>query len=378
MHSSNPVVALGANDAWNLVNYRAGLIAALQKAGFRVAALAPPGRHAARFKEMGVDFYPLPIAPRGTSPLLDLRAFLGFVRQLKAIRPAAYLGFTAKPNIYGSLAAGICGVPVINNVSGLGTAFSKRGVLQSFVAQLYKIALRRSSTVFFQNRDDLNLFEHRRLVRRDQIALLPGSGVDLVRFSPRSASNGKGPFTFLFAARLLWEKGIREFVEAARILSADRDDVRFRILGIVEPTSPSAVPHEQLKKWEEEGIIDYLGSSDDVRESYSQADCVVLPSFYREGVPRVLLEASAMALPVITTDMPGCRDAVEDRVTGLLCNPRSVDSLVSAIETLIQMTVEERRAMGFAARRKMETQFDEVIVHRAYFDALAKIGVGTG
>jgi glycosyltransferase involved in cell wall biosynthesis len=302
---------------------------------------------------------------------------LGFVRQLKAIRPAAYLGFTAKPNIYGSLAAGICGVPVINNVSGLGTAFSKRGVLQSFVARLYKIALRRSSTVFFQNRDDLNLFERRRLVRRDQIALLPGSGVDLVRFSPRNASNGKGPFTFLFAARLLWEKGIREFVEAARILSADRDDVRFRILGIVEPTSPSAVPHEQLMRWEEEGIIDYLGSSDDVRESYSQADCVVLPSFYREGVPRVLLEASAMALPVITTDMPGCRDAVEDRVTGLLCNPRSVDSLVSAIGTLIQMTVEERRAMGLAGRRKMETQFDEAIVHRAYFDALAKIGVGT-
>src|SRR4029078_5928015 len=164
MHSSNPVVALGANDAWNLMNYRAGLIAALQKAGFRVAALAPPGRHAARFKEMGVDFYPLCIAPRGTSPLHDLRAFLGFVRQLKAIRPAAYLGFTAKPNIYGSPAAGIFGVPALNNVSVLGAAFAEAGVLQSFVARLYKIALRQSSTVFFQNRDDLNLFEHRRLV----------------------------------------------------------------------------------------------------------------------------------------------------------------------------------------------------------------------
>ena len=375
MGSSLRTIALGANDAWNLVNYRAGVITALQDAGFTIAALAPPGPHAARFAEIGVRFYPLPIKPRGMSPTNDLKTLLGFVRLLKAIRPAAYLGFTAKPNIYGSLAARFCGIPVINNISGLGTSFARDGLLQAFVAQLYRLALRRSSTVFFQNKDDLELFERRRLVRSGQAALLPGSGVDLVRFSPSDRLRDDGRFTFLFAARLLWEKGVREFVEAARCLAGRRDDVRFQILGFVEPPGPSAVPREQLREWKEEGIIDYLGSSDDVRLSYSRADCVVLPSFYREGVPRVLLEAAAMALPVITTDMPGCRDAVDDRVTGLLCDPRSIDSLISAMESMVQMTVEERCAMGLAGRRKMETQFDEAIVHRAYLDALAKLAI---
>jgi glycosyltransferase involved in cell wall biosynthesis len=369
-------IVLAANDSWNLVNYRAGLIAALQDAGFRVAALAPPGPHADRFRNMGVEFHPVPMTPRGTSPLGDFRTLLGFRRQLKAIRPAALLGFTSKPNIYGSIAARMCGVPVIiNNISGLGTAFSKAGPLQRLAAGLYRFALRRSSTVFFQNRDDLELFQSRRLVRPGQAALLPGSGVDLDRFSPRGPAPHRGPFVFLFAARLLWEKGISEFAEAARRLSGERGDVRFQILGFVEPPGDAAVPHSQLRAWEEEGIIDYLGSTDDVREPYSRADCVVLPSYYREGVPRVLLEASAMGLPVITTDMPGCRHAVDDGATGLLCEPRSIESLMAAMERMLQMPAEERRTMGLAGRTKMASEFDERLVHPAYLEALEKLGI---
>jgi glycosyltransferase involved in cell wall biosynthesis len=372
--NKRPLIALGANDAWNLVNYRAALIRVLQSNGFEVAALAPSGPHATTLQEMGVSFHEVPIKARGTSPLGDVRVLLAFARHFRIIRPAAFLGFTSKPNIYGSLAARLCGVPVINNISGLGTAFSREGLLQRLVAQLYRFALQRSATVFFQNRDDRELFETKGLVRSDQAALLPGSGVDLARFTPVDRAAEQRPFTFLFAARLLWDKGVREFVEAARLVGSERGDVRFRILGFIEPRGAAAVPESELRAWEESGIIEYLGPRDDVRQTFSGADCVVLPSYYREGVPRVLLEASAMALPVITTDAPGCRDAVEDEVTGLLCAPGSVDSLVEAMERLLRLNPGERRAMGLAARTRMEMQFSDERVHRAYLDALAKLG----
>ncbi|MEO6224506.1 MAG: glycosyltransferase family 4 protein [Sphingomicrobium sp.] len=370
-----PVIALGANDSWNLLNYRAGLIRALQHSGFRVAALTPEGPHSAGFDAIGVTFHPVPMKARGTSPLGDLRTLLAFRRQLKASGAAAFLGFTAKPNVYGTLAASNAHVPAICNISGLGAVFGRAGPLQELLARLYRVALRRASTVFFQNRDDLALFEAKGLVDPAKADLLPGSGVDLERFSPGGGKRADGPFTFLFAARLLWDKGVREFADAARIVRARRSDVRFQILGFVEPEGRTAVPLRQLRDWQSEGVLDYLGATGDVRSAVAAADCVVLPSYYREGVPRVLLEAAAMGRPLITTDAPGCREAVDDHVTGLLCQPRSVDSLVAAMEALLAVSVEEREAMGQAGRAKMERQFDEKLVHRAYLSALAKAGL---
>src|SRR5256885_13590986 len=315
------------------------------------------------------------MCPRGTSPFADFGVLVNFARHLRRIRPAAFLGFTAKPNIYGSLAAGLCGVPVINNISGLGAVFSHRNWLSRLVATLYRLALKRSSTVFFQNRDDLDLFERMGLVRRDSAGVLPGSGVDLVHFAPREAKRAGEPFTFLVAARLLWDKGVGEFVEAARRVKSARPEVRFQILGMIEPPSSAAVGLDRLRAWEAEGVIAYLGAAEDVRPAYAGADCVVLPSYYREGVPRVLLEASAMATPVITTDTPGCREAVDDGVTGLLCAPRAVEPLLDAMEGMIALPMDERAAMGAAGRAKMEREFREEIVHRAYLEALGKLGV---
>ena len=226
------------------------------------------------------------------------------------------------------MAAGSLGIPAINNISGLGAVFVRRGLLRQLVERLYRFALRRSVTVFFQNRDDLQLFVDRRIVTPAQAKLLPGSGVDLAHFTPAPLP-AEGAVTFLLAARLLWDKGVGEFVEAARRLRRDFPDARFRILGNVERKSAAAVPLSKLQEWSGEGVIDYLGSADDVRPALAAADCIVLPSYYREGVPRVLLEAAAMGIPVITTDMPGCREAVEDGATGLLCEPRSVNSLVA-------------------------------------------------
>jgi glycosyltransferase involved in cell wall biosynthesis len=370
-----PLIALAVNDAWNIVNYRSRLVRALDEAGYRVAVLAPEGPKVADLQAFGADFQIVPMSPRGTSPIGDMRTLLAYRRVLGALRPAAFLGFTSKPNIYGSLAAHGLGIPVINNISGLGAVFAKQTWLTRVVAGLYGTALKRSAVVFFQNRDDQQLFEDRGIVQRGQAALLPGSGIDLDHFAPVKRSGRRGGATFLFAARLLWDKGVREYVEAARQVRDRFPHARFQILGLVEPSGPTAVPESDLRAWDSEGVIDYLGAATDVRQAFADADCVVLPSYYREGVPRVLLEASSMAIPIVTTDAPGCREAVDDGVTGFLCEPRNVASLVAAIERMIALPATKRKAMGSAARAKMGRQFRDEIVHRAYLTALAKVGI---
>ncbi len=370
-----PKLVLAANDGWNIVNYRKGLIAALEAAGYDLCVIAPDGPHTEEIRQMGAEFIPISMSPRGRSPLADLRLLKAYAKVLRDIRPAALLGFTAKPNIYGSIAARLVGVPAINNISGLGTVFARRSWLTALVSNLYRIALRQSAKVFFQNGDDRALFERMGLVQGGQSGLLPGSGVDLAHFAPVDRHPDGGPFTLLLAARLLWEKGVGEFVEAARRLRSEGLEARFQILGIVEPDSSAAVSRAQLQQWQDERVIAYLGSADDVRPAYASADCVVLPSYYREGVPRVLLEASAMGVPVITTDMPGCRDVVEDGTTGFLCEPRSVDSLKDTMTRMLDLSPDERLRMGAAAKAKMEREFNETLVHRAYLDALRQVGV---
>jgi glycosyltransferase involved in cell wall biosynthesis len=212
------------------------------------------------------------------------------------------------------------------------------------------------------------------VIEPSRAVLLPGSGVDLAHFAPRGGKTDP-LFTFLFAARLLWDKGIGEFVEAARRIRRLDRNVRFRILGRIETTSRAAVGLYPLSEWQAEGVIEYAGSAEDVRPIFAESDCVVLPTYYREGVPRVLLEAAAMAIPAITSDGPGCRDAVDHGATGLLCEPRSIDSLTAAMERMLGMTPDERARMGLAGRRKMALQFREEIVHRAYLDALGELGL---
>lgn len=368
--ASAPLIALSANDGWGIVNFRRGLIAALQADGYRVAVLAPDGPHSQAIRSLGAQFVPIPIDARGRSPAADLRTLAAFHRRLRALRPAAFLGFTIKPNIYGSMAAHLLGIPVINNVTGLGAVFERGGPLNRMVGRLYRIALRRSAKVFFQNPDDRDLFVSRRLVGPEQAGLLPGSGVDLAHFAPRPKAD-EGPVTFLLAARLLWAKGVGEYVEAARIVRTHRRDVRFKLLGPIEPNGPGAVAQSDLEAWQDEGLIDYGGAAADVRPELAEADCVVLPSYYREGTPRILLEAAAMAIPVIAADSVGCREAVLDGESGLLCQPRSAKSLAEAMLAVAALPSDRRRAMGQAGRSFMERRYSEAVVHRAYRDALS-------
>lgn len=371
---SRPTVLFSINAAWNIVNFRKGLIAGLQEAGYRVSALAPPDEHRARLEALGVHYHPIAMEKQGTSPFRDLLLLARYRRLLAKLRPDVYLGYTIKPNIYGALAAQSLGIPVINNVAGLGLMFLSEGWLNRLVRAMYKAAFRRSAHVFFQNPDDRDLFVDNGLVAAGRTSLLPGSGIDLAQFPP--APKPRGPydtFTFLLVTRLLWAKGVGEYVEAARALRAELPNARFQIAGILEPGRQGAVAEADVRHWQAEGVIDYLGALTDVRLALTGADCVVLPSYYPEGTPRSLLEAAASAKPLITCDLPGCREVVRDGGNGFLCLPRDPASLKDAMRRMVGLSADRIAAFGAASRHEAETRFDEQIVLRAYLDQIGPI-----
>lgn len=369
-----PHVLIAINTSWNVVNFRAGLVRGLQAAGYGVSVAAPPDRFTPALEALGCRFYPVELQGHGRSPAADFRYMSRMFALLRRERADALLGFTVKPNVYGSLAAHALNIPVINNIAGLGVVFNERGATARIVNTLYRLALRRSHRVFFQNGDDRELFVRGGLVRAMQTEQLPGSGVDLGRFAEQPLPTA-APFTFLLVARLLKEKGLAELAEAAEALRAHGAPVRVRVLGPHDPANPASVPAADLARWTAAGTVEHLGTADDVRSALAAAHCVVLPSYYREGTPRALLEALATGRPVITTDMPGCRDVVDDGVNGFLVPPRDAPALARAMARVAALPPAELAAMGRASRLKAERQYNEALVVRAYLRALGTAGV---
>jgi glycosyltransferase involved in cell wall biosynthesis len=368
---TNRKVILSSNGAWNLANFRKPVIEALVAAGYEVVAAAPRDGHEAALEAMGARFHALEMSAAGTSPLDDSRLLLDYWRLLRAERPAIFLGFTAKPNIYGSLAARLAAVPVVATISGLGSAFLRGGFLGGLVLRLYRLGLGRAKAVVFQNPTDRALFIERGIARPDQARLVAGSGIDLARFAPAPPPRPDGAFRFLLIARLLGDKGVVEFVDAARTVKRRHPHARFQLLGGPGGDNPSAVPESELARWAAESMVELLGVSDDVRTQIAEADCIVLPS-YREGLPRSLLEGAAMARPLIGSDVPGCRDVIGDGVNGLLCEARSASSLAAAMERMLAMTPSERMEMGAAGRRKVEREFDQARVAAFYLEEIER------
>ncbi|MFL6716697.1 MAG: glycosyltransferase family 4 protein [Burkholderiaceae bacterium] len=363
-------IAVVANTTWYVYNFRRNLMMHLRDMGHELFAVGPEDRYADFFRQEGIAHIHVPFHGAGKNPLREVETLLRLRRIFRQHRIDVVLSYTPKGNIYSAFAlAGLEGKLLVN-VSGLGRAFSRDGLLARTVQRLYQQAFRRAEWVFFQNDEDRSTFIGKRIVSHYKSSRLPGSGVDLRRFSashqavdgPRDASG----LAFLFVARLLWDKGIGEYVEAARLVKRRHPDARFRVLGSIDRGGAGAVPEETLRAWMDEGLIEYLGACDDVRPHLASADCIVLPSFYREGVPRSLLEAAAMSRPVITTDAVGCRDTVDDQFSGLLCKPKDSADLAEKICQFIAMPAAERALMGRRAREKMERDFDERIVIDAY------------
>lgn len=364
---------LSANIAWNIVNFRLGLIAALRADGWDVVVCAPPDADSeARLIGHGIRFAPITIDSKGLSPLADIRTFFAYRRVMREARPAAFLGWTIKPNIYGGLAARSLGIPALPNISGLGTAFIRENMLTRIVTWLYRMGLSRAATVFFQNATDRDLFVSRAMVKMSRTRLLPGSGIDLARFAPAALPLRKKGH-FLMIARLLGDKGVREFVDAARLLKRRGRAARFGLLGFLDVANRTAITRLEVDAWVAEGLIEYHDPVEDVRAMIATADAVVLPS-YREGTSRVLLEACALARPVIATDVPGCREIVDDGINGFLCAPRNPHSLATAMERLLDLDDAQWGTMAAAARAKVEAEFAEERVFQAYRDALNALG----
>lgn len=368
-------IVLSANLAWNLVNFRAPLIRALIADGYRVIAVSPADEHVARLRDMGCEWCEMPMDNKGTSPAADSKLFLRYLALLREIRPAAFLGYTIKPNVYGVLAARMLGIPTFPNVSGLGTAFIKENWVTRVVHRLYRTAFAGATRIFFQNPEDRALFETLGLAPRDRTTTIPGSGIDLAHFAPRvRPAREEAEIVFLLIARLLRDKGVGEYVEAARMLRANNPNARFLLAGPLGVDNRTAISREEVDKWVAEGTIEYCGALADVRDQIVACDVVVLPS-YREGAPRTLIEAAAMARATVATDVPGCRHVVENGVTGLLCKVRDSADLARAMQDMIGRGRAGCDAMGQAGRALMARDFDEKLVVEAYRKALADAGV---
>ena len=358
-------IAVVANSAWYLYNFRRRLMQALRDDGHDVVAISPTDAYAQKLQTDGFEWTEWPLAAAGTNPWRELRAVSDLRLALARGQVDLAFTYTPKANIYAGLAAR--GLPLVHvpNVSGLGRAFIQRGLLTRLVAGLYRLAFSRARTVVFQNEDDRSEFLAAGLVDAERTLRVPGSGVDLERFSAVPLPQGDAP-AFLFVGRVLGDKGVREFVQAARQVRRSRPDLIFRILGRVGADNPTAIPPDEVRSWEAEGLVEMLGMCDDVRPHLARALCVVLPSYGGEGVPRVLLEAAAMARPCIATNVPGCRDALVDESTGFLCLPRDSASLAGAMQRFIDAGPAVWARMGAAGRRHVEDHFDEHRVIETY------------
>ncbi|CAB3760312.1 glycosyltransferase family 4 protein [Paraburkholderia humisilvae] len=365
-------VILVCNTSFAIYTYRQGLIRTLVERGVQVTVIAPRDRTTELLVRMGCRFIELGVASKGTNPLADLHTMWQLVRLYRSIRPHVVFHYTIKPNIYGSVAARLAGVASVAVTTGLGYVFIQKSRAAEVAKRLYRFAFRFPREIWFLNRDDEAAFiEQNLLVYPERARLLHGEGVDLVQFAPVPLPEraSRAEFVFVLIGRLLWDKGIGEYVEAARQLRERYPLARFQLLGPLGVDNPSALSRADVDAWQQEGIVDYLGEAYDVRPVIAAADCVVLPS-YREGVPRTLMEAAAMSRPIVATDVPGCREVVEHGVNGLLCDARSVNSLAGQLARMLDMSDAERRAMGERGRQKVASEFDERLVIERYKDLL--------
>ncbi len=354
------------NDIPFFLSHRLQLAQAALRAGFEIHVGGPDDQGEGLLAPYGFRFYPLPMTRGKVSPIQEVRAFLRITRLLASLKPDLLHAITFRPVVYGGAAAFLRGNSrCIFSFTGLGHSFSQSGLRASFARAVIFTASRfamrhKMSRTIFQNPDDLNEFVGAGVVRKKKCVLIRGSGVNLDSFKPRSESEGDPPLVIL-ASRLLWEKGIQEFVEAARRLKAEGVQATFALVGKPDLANPSAIQMETINQWENDRVIQWWGYRKDMNDVFAQCSLVCLPSYYREGVPKVLLEAAASGRPIITTDSPGCREIVRNGVNGLLVPPRDVDSLVVAMRKLLA-DPRLRMAMGKKGREIVAKEFSEDIV----------------
>jgi len=336
--------------------------------GHEVHTIAPKDDFTAPLQREGCIHHNVRMDSRGANPLKDAALIAELFFIYKKIRPDIILHYTIKPNIYGTLAAALLRIPVINNVCGLGTVFLKDNLVSAIAIFLYRISFRFAQKVFFQNPEDLKLFVTKKMVRADAVDLVPGSGIDLKKFQPVPFKRNE-TFTFLLISRLITDKGILDFIEAVKDLRKSGFNARFQVLGHLDPEHKRGIKTQVIREWIESNIIEYLGTTRDVRKFIADADCIVLPS-YREGTPRTLLEAASSAKPIIATDVPGCNHVVTHHHNGFLCRMKDSADLAQKMRELADCPDEKLAEFGRNGRLKMEAEYDVNLVINKYLRAL--------
>ena len=361
-------IAVVLNTSWNIYNFRMNLVHTLIAEGHEVHTIAPNDDFTPLLREAGCIHHTVKMDSRGANPIKDSALIIELYLIYRKIRPDIILHYTIKPNVYGTLAAALLKIPVINNVCGLGTVFLKDNLISVVAIFLYKISFRFAHKVFFQNPEDLKLFVNRKIVRPEAVDLVPGSGIDLKKFQPVPFRRNK-TFTFLLISRLITDKGILDYIQAVKTLQNAGIKARFQILGSMDPEHKRGIKVKLISEWIETNIIEYLGTTKDVRRYIQDADCIVLPS-YREGTPRTLLEAASSIKPIITTDVPGCNHVVTNEYNGLLCKMKDADDLADKMRQLAGFEDAKLAQFGRNGRLKMEAEYDESLVINKYLRTL--------
>ena len=364
---NNRRIILSGNTAWGMYNFRHKLLEHLVAEGYEVFVAAPyDEEYFNRLESIGCKTIDVPVSAKGTNPVKDFMLIMKYRSIFKRINPFLSITYTIKPNIYGSMAAQWCGVRHLPVTTGLGYVFLTDNITSKIAKILYRIAFAKAPQVWFLNQADVQTFQKLDLIDDKKICLLNSEGVDTSHFAffDRGQRQHKG-VKFLFVGRLLYDKGLGEYVEAARALKRKYPEAEFHVLGNYWSDNPSAVDVATMEQWTSQGTIVYDGATADVRPNLHEADCMVLPS-YREGMSCSLMEAASTGLPLVATDVPGCRELVIPGKSGFLCHVKDAVSLEQKLEQFILLSYTERLAMGKESRRLMEESFAIEKVIRQY------------
>lgn len=353
-----------------IYNFRLEVIERLISDGHEVHISSPYGERIDDLVKLGCKYYQIDIFRHGTNPLQEIKLLKAYKRLIAKIRPDIVLTYTIKPNIYGGIACQMKNIPYVANITGLGTAVENTGMIQKISILLYRYALRKSQKVFFQNTENQQFFVQHKIAL-DRMDLLSGSGVNLKRFLPLPYPSDE-TIEFVFISRIMKEKGIEQFLEAAKVISKKFQHTRFHICGFCEDEYKG-----KLNEFINAGTVIYHGLLRDVKEILVKTHCTIHPTFYPEGISNVLLESAACARPLISTDRSGCREVIEDGVNGYIIPQQDTQALISAIEKFIRLSNIEREKMGLCGRLKVEKEFDRQIVVEKYIDEINKVDCNT-
>lgn len=359
----NLKIAFVSNNAWSIYNFRIDIIRTLLEDGHQILIITPYNSYVEKIVAYGCIHIPIDFDNKIINPAVDLKFLFNLNKLYKQLQPDLIFHYVAKPNIYGSIAAKNNRIPSVAIITGLGFAFSKRNLLYYIIKYLYKFSLRGASEVLFLNNDDAIFFLREKIVPLKKINVLPGEGINTTYFSPPEMKVVNNRFQFVMSCRMLKSKGVEIFVEASRLLKLRDYDFDSVVLGFFEENHPDSIPAAKVKEWQAAELIKFLGFKEDVRPFLESADVFVFPSYYNEGVPRSLLEAASLELPIITTDNKGCRDVVEHGINGYLCQRQDPFDLAKKMEEMMLLSQEERTQMGIRGREKILTRFgmDKVI-----------------